>query len=50
MKLYDPDRAEPIFYSAGDSVRFSPIDRREYDRIAAEAEKGNYVPEKEAVL
>lgn len=50
VKLYDPNRAEPIFYSPGDSVKFSPIDRREYDRIAAEAEKGNYIPEKEAVL
>jgi KipI family sensor histidine kinase inhibitor len=34
LKPYDPDRAEPFLYRAGDSIRFYPVSRDEYDSIA----------------
>jgi KipI family sensor histidine kinase inhibitor len=34
LKPYDPDRAEPFLYAAGDSIRFYPVSRDEYDNIA----------------
>jgi KipI family sensor histidine kinase inhibitor len=34
LKPYDPDRAEPFLYRAGDSIRFYPIRRDEYDGMA----------------
>ena len=42
-KMYDPDRAEPILPRAGQYIRFRPIDRAEFDRIAKLVEKGEYV-------
>jgi KipI family sensor histidine kinase inhibitor len=30
LKPYDPDRAEPFLYRAGDSIRFYPVSRDEY--------------------
>jgi inhibitor of KinA len=35
LRLFDPGRAEPFLVRAGDTVRFAPIDRATYDRIAA---------------
>jgi KipI family sensor histidine kinase inhibitor len=35
VKVYDPDRAEPILYRAGDYIRFCPITEAEFDAIAA---------------
>lgn len=35
VKVYDPDRAEPILYRAGDSIRFYPISQEEFAKIAA---------------
>lgn len=32
--LYDPEREQPIVYEAGDYIRFMPIDRAEFDRMA----------------
>jgi inhibitor of KinA len=32
LKAYDPARAEPFLFRAGDAVRFHPIDRGEFDR------------------
>ena len=32
LKPYDPDRAEPFLYRAGDSIRFYPVNRDEYDK------------------
>lgn len=32
LKPYDPARAEPFLFKAGDRVRFFPIDRAEFDR------------------
>ncbi|MDR2144189.1 MAG: 5-oxoprolinase subunit PxpB [Treponema sp.] len=34
LKPYDPERAEPFLYRAGDSIRFYPVSRDQYDRIA----------------
>lgn len=35
VKVYDPDRADPILYSAGDYIRFYPITGAEYTAIAS---------------
>jgi KipI family sensor histidine kinase inhibitor len=35
VRLYDPEAAEPILLKPGDRVRFRPIDRAEFDAIAA---------------
>ena len=35
VKVYDPDREQPILYNAGDYIRFYPITADEYARIAA---------------
>lgn len=35
VQVYDPERAEPILYSAGDYIRFYPISAEEYAEIAA---------------
>ncbi len=44
LPLYDPDRAEPIFYQAGDFVRFLPITAREFDQLAADVAAGRWQP------
>jgi len=38
LRLYDPDAPDPILLRPGDRVSFRPIDRAEYDRIAARVE------------
>jgi len=43
LRLYDPTRPDPILLRPGDRVRFRPIDRSEFDRIAAEVEAGSFV-------
>lgn len=43
VKPYDPSRAEPILYRAGDYIRFIPITRAEYDRLLPACENGSYV-------
>ena len=35
LRLYDPEAAEPTLLRPGDRVRFRPIDRAEFDAIAA---------------
>jgi inhibitor of KinA len=44
VRLYDPTAADPILLRAGDHVRFRPIDRAEFDAIAAEVDAGRYAP------
>ena len=44
VRLYDPTAADPILLRAGDHVRFRPVDRTEYDAIAAEVDAGRYAP------
>ena len=41
VRMYDPNRARPILPQAGQYIKFYPIDRAEFDRIAAlEAAEG----------
>ena len=42
IRLYDPGAAEPTPLRAGDRVRFRPIDRIEFDRIAAAVADRSY--------
>lgn len=42
VKLYDPGAREPVLLRPGDHVRFVEIDRRDYDRIAAQTAAGTY--------
>jgi KipI family sensor histidine kinase inhibitor len=44
LRLYDPGAAEPVLLRPGDTVRFRPIDRAEFDRIAAAVEARTYRP------
>ena len=32
LKLYDPDRPQPFLFRAGDTVRFRPVSRDDYER------------------
>ncbi len=43
LRLYDPTRPDPILLQPGDRVRFRPIDRSEFDRIAAEVAARRFV-------
>lgn len=42
IRLYDPDRENPIPYRAGDYIRFVPVTKEEYREIEAQVEKGKY--------
>ncbi|HEX3017084.1 MAG TPA: 5-oxoprolinase subunit PxpB [Caproicibacter sp.] len=42
VKPYDPQRAEPILYRAGDYIRFCPIFEDDFLRIQKLAESGEY--------
>ncbi len=42
VKLYDPERAEPIVYSAGDYIRFKPVSIEEYYSIKEQCDNGEY--------
>ena len=42
VKTYDPDREVPILLSAGDYIRFIPVDEAEYLRIKELVERGEY--------
>ncbi len=44
VPLYDPALPDPILLRAGDHVRFRPIDRAEFDQIAAGVAAGRYRP------
>ncbi|GIM45513.1 allophanate hydrolase [Collibacillus ludicampi] len=44
LKLYDPTREHPVLLSAGDRVRFVPIDAETYEKIA-NSQKVNIVSE-----
>lgn len=35
VKVYDPERAEPIVYKAGDYIRFYSVSESEFEKIAA---------------
>jgi len=42
VPLYDPGRAEPILYQAGDRIVYRAIDEEEYDDIKDAVEAGRY--------
>jgi KipI family sensor histidine kinase inhibitor len=44
VRLYDPGAAEPTLLRPGDRVRMRPIDRAEYDAIAARVAARTYAP------
>lgn len=44
LTLYDPRRTEPIFYQAGDYIRFCPIDREEYEQLRQRVDAGAWQP------
>ena len=44
IKVYDPEREEPILYKAGDYIRFVKISKEEYLKIESD---GNYTVEVE---
>ena len=44
LRLYDPREPEPILLRAGDRVRFRPVDRAEFDAIAAAVDSRTYRP------
>ena len=44
LRLYDPGASEPILLRPGDRVRFRPIDRAEFDDIAARVAAGTFRP------
>ena len=35
LRLYDPEVADPVLLKPGDTVRFRPVDRAEYDRTVS---------------
>ena len=42
VKTYDPERETPILLSAGDYIRFIPVEEEEYLRIKGLVERGEY--------
>jgi len=44
LRLYDPGARDPVLLRPGDGLRFRRIDRREYERIAAEVLARTYRP------
>jgi KipI family sensor histidine kinase inhibitor len=44
LRLYDPSAPEPILLKPGDRVRFRPVDRAEFDDIAARVAVGAFRP------
>ena len=43
VKMYDPNRENPILPEAGQYIKFYAIDKAEYDKIAAQEAAGTYV-------
>ena len=42
VRPYDPNRAEPILYSAGDYIRFFAVDEQEYRKIEELVSRDEY--------
>ncbi|TBW35356.1 5-oxoprolinase subunit PxpB [Siculibacillus lacustris] len=48
VRSYDPHRtSQPFLFSAGDAIRFEPIDGATYERLCRAAEAGEIVAERE---
>jgi len=43
LRLYDPDRPEPVLCRAGEYIQFYPITQVEYNAIAAQVTAGTYL-------
>lgn len=43
VRMYDPNRPQPILPKAGEYIRFYSITQKEFDAIAAQEEAGGYV-------
>lgn len=43
VRMYDPDRAEPILPKAGEYIKFYSITKAKFDEIAAQEAAGTYV-------
>jgi allophanate hydrolase subunit 1 len=46
--MYAPEREKPILPEAGQYIKFYPITRAEYDKIAAQEAAGTYVCKRHA--
>ncbi|NLN83175.1 MAG: 5-oxoprolinase subunit PxpB [Firmicutes bacterium] len=44
LKLFDPNRSEPILLKAGDYLKFVPISLKQYENLQNQVEKQNYTP------
>jgi inhibitor of KinA len=42
LLLFSPDRQPEFLFNAGDYIQFYPVDRDEYERIAAQVAEGTY--------
>ncbi|MGD6778192.1 5-oxoprolinase subunit PxpB [Sutcliffiella horikoshii] len=42
VKLYDPERKEPILLSAGSYIRFVPVNQKEYEEIEEAVTRGEF--------
>lgn len=42
VRPYDPRRAEPFLYRAGDSIVFEPVSEEEFERISTQVERGSF--------
>jgi KipI family sensor histidine kinase inhibitor len=42
LRLFNPDSRPEFLFSAGDYIRFYPVDRDEYEQIAEEVAEGTY--------
>jgi len=49
LLLFEPGRDEPALLQIGDTVRFSPIPRDEYERLTARVANGTYAPRHEEI-
>ena len=49
LKLYDPERAEPIIYRAGDYIKFEPITAAQFAEISDAVSRGSYEVKREAL-
>lgn len=45
VRPFTPGAAEPFLFSAGDSLKFRPVDIEEFDQIRSDVEAGRYTPE-----
>lgn len=49
VRSYDPTRAEPFLFSAGDLIRFEPIDRTDFETLDEAARGGDPVAQAEHI-